>query len=64
MQCFRPSQLPPCCVHHETHLVSDVYGVCLEQEAQLSQRGCAALRVIRNFAKSLNVTQDYSKLHH
>jgi len=34
-----------------------------EQEAQLSQRGRAMLRVVKNFAKSLKVVQGYSKLH-
>jgi len=32
-----------------------------EQEAQLSQRDRATLHVTEYFAKSLNVTQDYSK---
>jgi len=34
-----------------------------EHEAQLSQRGCAMLRVIKNFAKSLKVVRSHSKLH-
>jgi len=33
----------------------------LIQEAQLSQRDCATLRVIEYFAKSLTVTQDHWK---
>jgi len=33
------------------------------QEAQLSQRGGATLRVVGNFAKSLRITQRHSKLH-
>jgi len=33
------------------------------QGAQLSQRGRAMLRVVKNFAKSINVTQCHSKLH-
>ena len=33
------------------------------QEVQLSQRGRAMLRVVENFATSLKVTQDHSKLH-
>jgi len=34
-----------------------------QQEAQLSQRGRATLQLVENFAKSLKVTQDHSKLH-
>jgi len=34
-----------------------------EQEARLSQRDCATLRVIAYFAKSLKITQDHSKWH-
>ena len=33
------------------------------QEARLSQTGCAMLRDIKNFAKSLKVVQGHSKLH-
>jgi len=33
----------------------------LEQEAQLSQRNRATLRVIEYFAKSLKITQGHSK---
>jgi len=34
-----------------------------KQEAQLSQRDRATLRIIEHFAKSLKVTQGYSKQH-
>jgi len=33
------------------------------QETQLLQRGRASLRVVENFAKSLEVTEGHSKLH-
>ena len=35
--------------------------LCLKQEAQLSQRDRATLRVIKYFAKSLKVTEGHSK---
>jgi len=35
----------------------------MKQEAQLSQRERATLRVIEYFAKSLKVTQGHSKWH-
>ena len=35
-----------------------------QQVAQLSQRDRAIFRVIKYFAKSLNVTQDHSKWYH
>jgi len=34
-----------------------------KQEAQLSQRGLAMLRITEYFSKSFKVTQDHSKLH-
>jgi len=34
-----------------------------KQEAQLSQRDRATLRVIEYFANSLKITQDHSKWH-
>jgi len=37
------------------------FKLVLQQEAQLSQRDRATLRVIEYFAKSLKVTQDHSK---
>jgi len=34
-----------------------------KQEAQLSQRDRAMLRIIKDFAKCFKVTQDHSKWH-
>ena len=46
------------------HFCNDTYSLPLYgHEAQLSQRGRAMLRVVGNFAKSLKITQDHSKLH-
>ena len=38
--------------------------IVFKQEAQLSQRDRAMIRVIEYFAKSLTVTQDHSKRYH
>jgi len=44
-------------------LVADQFSDAILQEAQLSQRDRATLRVIEYFAKSLKITKDHSKWH-
>jgi len=42
---------------------TSVYDYYMQEEAQLSQRDCAMLRVTEYFAKSLEINQGHSKLH-